>query len=51
MGSTSILASLEGQVKRGKFWFQKTVESLLVLKVTIERLHHQHLFLTIHQSY
>jgi hypothetical protein len=44
MGSTSILAPLEGQVKRGKFWFQKTVECLLELKVTIERLHHRQLF-------
>ncbi|CAM6019117.1 unnamed protein product [Sphagnum balticum] len=44
VGSTSILAPLEGQVKRQKFWFQKTVECLLELKVTIERLHHRHLF-------
>jgi hypothetical protein len=44
MGSTSILAPLEGQVKRGKFWCQKTVECLLELKVTIERLHHRQLF-------
>jgi hypothetical protein len=44
MGSTSILAPLEGQLKRGKFWFQITVECLLELEVTIECLHHRHLF-------
>jgi hypothetical protein len=44
IGSTSILSPLEGQVKRGKFWFQKSIDCLLELEFTIEHLHHQHLF-------